>query len=126
MSRQIPTVEDLAADAVTRRFDDMFAPPGLTNFLGAAQVDHDIAAVRSVNFPPVGQGDTVTGQLFIDGRLFRSLGAPVTFALASRPGHPAGRGRRPGARDGDGLRARPSRLSSSTSASPTAAPSLAA
>ena len=75
----IPTVEDLAADAVTRCYDDMFAPPGLTNFLGAAQVDHDIAAVRSVNFPPVGQGDTVTGQLFLDGRLFRSLGAAVTF-----------------------------------------------
>jgi hypothetical protein len=75
----IPTVDDLAADPVTRRFDDMFAPPGLTNFLGAAQVDHDVVALRSVNFPPVGQGDTVTGQLFLDGRLFRSYGAPVTF-----------------------------------------------
>jgi hypothetical protein len=77
--RLIPTVDDLAADPITRRFDDMFAPPGLTNFLGAAQVDHDVVAVRSVNFPPVGQGDTVTGQLFLDGRLFRSFGAAVTF-----------------------------------------------
>jgi hypothetical protein len=75
----LPTVEDLAGDPVTRRFDDMFAPPALTNFLGAVQVDHDVAAIRSMNFAPVGQGDTVTGQLFLDGRLFRSYGEPVTF-----------------------------------------------
>nr|WP_174263954.1 hypothetical protein [Phytoactinopolyspora halotolerans] len=73
----IPTVDDLASDVLTHRFDDMFNPPGLTNFLGAVQVDHDIVAVRSVNFPPFGHGDTVTGTLYLDGRLFRSYGRPV-------------------------------------------------
>ena len=75
----VPSVEDLAGDPVTRRYDDMFALPALTNFLGAVQVDHDVAAVRSMNFAPVGQGDVVTGQLVLDGRLFRSYGQPVTF-----------------------------------------------
>jgi hypothetical protein len=74
----IPTLDDLAGDALTHRFEDTFNPPGLTNFLGAAQVDHDLVAVRSVNFPPLTSGDTITGQLFLDGRLFRSLGVPVT------------------------------------------------
>lgn len=77
MSRAIPTVEDLASDPLRHRFDDMFNPPGLTNFLGAAQVDHDLVAVRSVNFPPFSHGDTITGSLFLDGRLFRSYGVPV-------------------------------------------------
>src|SRR5687768_9948584 len=74
----IPTLSDLAGDDLTHRFEDTFNPPGLTNFLGTAQVDHDLVAVRSVNFPPLTSGDTITGQLFLDGRLFRSLGAPVT------------------------------------------------
>lgn len=74
----IPTLDDLASAPLKHRFDDMFNPPGLTNFLGAAQVDLDVVAVRSVNFPPVGQGDNVSGRLFIDGRLFRSLAPEVT------------------------------------------------
>lgn len=78
MSRpHVPTVDDLASDVLTHRFDDMFNPPGLTNLLGAAQVDHDLVAVRSVNFPPLSQGDTVTGTLFLDGRLFRAYGPTV-------------------------------------------------
>jgi hypothetical protein len=76
----IPTLDDLAGDPLTHRFEDTFNPPGLTNFLGAAQVDHDLVALRSVNFPPLSSGDTITGQLFLDGQLFRSLGAPVTVA----------------------------------------------
>jgi hypothetical protein len=75
----VPTVHDLASDPLVHRFDEMFNPPGLTNFLGAAQVDHDLVAVRSVAFPPLAQGETVTGNLFVDGRLFRSFGQPVTF-----------------------------------------------
>jgi hypothetical protein len=74
----IPTLEDLQSDPLIHRFEDMFALPGLTNFLGAAQVDHDLCAIRSVTFPPLSNGDTITGQLFLDGRLFRSLGEPVT------------------------------------------------
>ena len=75
----IPTVHDLASDPLVHRFDEMFNPPGLTNFLGAAQVDHDLVGVRSIAFPPLAQGETVTGNLFVDGRLFRSYGLPVTF-----------------------------------------------
>src|SRR5918997_1051984 len=74
----IPTLDALASDPLTHRFEDTFNPPGLTNFLGAAQVDHDLVAVRSANFPPLTTGDTISGQLFLDGRIFRSLGVPVT------------------------------------------------
>jgi hypothetical protein len=41
-------------------------------------VDHDLFALRSVNFPPVGTGDTVSGSLFVDGRLLRSLAPEIT------------------------------------------------
>lgn len=77
--RLIPTVEDFASDPIAQYYDDMVNPPGLTNFLGAVQADHDITAVRSVNFAPVSHGDTVTGSLWVDGRLFRSFGVPVTL-----------------------------------------------
>ena len=73
----IPTLEDLQSDPLIDRCDDMFNPPGLTNFLGATQVDHDLCAIRSVSYPPLSSGDTITGQLFVDGRLFKSLGAEV-------------------------------------------------
>ncbi|MDX2973153.1 hypothetical protein PWY87_19960 [Kribbella solani] len=73
----IPTSADLASDVLTHTYDDMFNPPGLTNFLGTAQVDHDVMAIRSVNFPPYSHGDTITGQLYVDGRLARSYGGTV-------------------------------------------------
>ncbi|WP_223623910.1 hypothetical protein [Microbacterium sp. EST19A] len=74
----IPTVDDLAADAVTHHYDDMIAPTGLTNMFGTVRVDHDLTAVSAVQFPPVSQGLTQTAVLFVDGRLFASYGVPVT------------------------------------------------
>ena len=74
----IPTVDDLAADAVTHHYDDMIAPTGLTNMFGTVRVDHDLTAISAVQFPPVSQGLTQTAVLFVDGRLFASYGAPVT------------------------------------------------
>jgi len=74
----IPTVLDLAADPITHHDDDMIAPWGLTNLLGTVRVDHDLTAVSAVQFPPVSQGLTQTAALFVDGRLFTSLGVPVT------------------------------------------------
>lgn len=74
----IPTVDDLAADPITHHFDDMIAPPGLTNMLGTVRVDHDLTALSAVQFPPVSQGLTQTAVLFVDGRLFASHGVPVT------------------------------------------------
>src|SRR3954463_7255143 len=86
----IPTLDDLASDPLTHRFEDTFNPPGLTNFLGSIQVDHDVVAVRSVASPPLVSGDAISGQLFLDGRLFRSLGAPVTVTWrADRVGRSA-------------------------------------
>ncbi|UNX56191.1 hypothetical protein MF406_08355 [Georgenia sp. TF02-10] len=75
--RTIPTVEDFTSAVVVDRFDDMINPPGLTNHLATAQVDHDVLAVRSLNVPPVSQGDCITGQLYLGGRLARSYGEPV-------------------------------------------------
>ncbi|WP_028183384.1 hypothetical protein [Salinispora arenicola] len=85
VKRTIPTTRDLASSVIVDSFDDMVNPPGLTNFLGAAQVDHDIVALRSINFAPLSHGDTITGQLYLDGRLFRSHGTPVSVVW--RPDH---------------------------------------
>lgn len=73
-----PTCADLTSARIVDRFDDMINPPGLTNHWATAQVDHDVVAIRSLNVPPVAQGDTITGQLYLDGRLVRSHGQPVT------------------------------------------------
>ena len=78
MTSLIPTVDDLAADAVTHHYDDLIAPPGLTNFLGTVRIDHDLTAISAVSFPPVSQGLAATGVLFVDGRVFESYGMPVT------------------------------------------------
>jgi hypothetical protein len=78
MLPSFPTVDDLAADPITHHYDDMIAPAGLTNMLGTVRVDHDPTAISAVQFPPISQGLTQTGALFLDGRLFASLGAPVT------------------------------------------------
>lgn len=76
--RSIPTVDDLAADEITHHYDDMIAPPGLTNMLGTVVVGHDLTGVRGVCFPPLAQGSAATAALFLDGRLFESLGVPIT------------------------------------------------
>ncbi len=81
----IPRSADLASDVLTHTYDDMFNPPGLTNFLGTAQVDLDVFAIRSVNFPPYSHGDCITGQLYVDGRLARSYGG--TVEVVWRPDH---------------------------------------
>jgi hypothetical protein len=73
----IPRSSDLTSDVLVHQYDDMFNPPGLTNFLGTAQVDHDVFAIRSINFPPYSHGDVITGQLYVDGRLARSYGGEV-------------------------------------------------
>jgi hypothetical protein len=73
----VPRSTDLASDVLIHTYDDMFNPPGLTNFLGAVQVDLDVFGIRSVNFPPYSHGDTITGQLYVDGRLARSYGGQV-------------------------------------------------
>ncbi len=73
-----PTVDDLAADPVAHHYDEMFAPSGLTNFLGTVRVDHDLTAISAVTFPPVSQGLAKTAVLFVDGRIFESYAAPVT------------------------------------------------
>jgi hypothetical protein len=56
----------------------MIAPPGLTNHLGTVRVDHDLTSVSAVQFPPVSQGLATTAVAFVDGRIFKSYGVPVT------------------------------------------------
>lgn len=75
----IPTVDTLRSSPMVHRFGDMFNLPGLTNFLGSVQVDSDITGIRSLNFPPFATSDTVTADLFINGKFFKSTGTPVTF-----------------------------------------------
>lgn len=74
----IPVVEDLKSSPMTHRFGDLFCPPGLTNFLGCVQTDLDPVAIRSLNFPPFACSDTVTGTLFLNGKIFAATGSPVT------------------------------------------------
>lgn len=79
-TRSIPTVDDLAADPITHHYDDLIAPPGLTNHLGTVTVGHDLVGLASVTFPPVSQGLAQTGALFLDGRVFESFGVPITHS----------------------------------------------
>ena len=72
-----PKVQDFCSDTLVHRFGDLWNPPGLTNFLGCAQVDLDPVALRSISFPPFAMGELATGQLFLDDRLFSALGVPV-------------------------------------------------
>src|SRR5262245_57796758 len=74
----IPVVDDLKSSPMVHRYGELFNPPGLTNFLGCVQTDLDPVGIRSLNFPPFACSDTVTGTLFIDDRIFLSIGAPIT------------------------------------------------
>lgn len=73
----IPTVDSFTSATIAETYDDMYNLAGLTNHVVVAQVDHDVLAVRSVNMPPISQGDCVTGRLLIDGRLAQGFGQPV-------------------------------------------------
>jgi hypothetical protein len=73
----IPRLEELGSDVLRHKHGDLFNQPGLTNFIGTVQVDVDPIGLRSVNFPPFGNGDGVTASLFLNGRYWPSLGQPV-------------------------------------------------
>lgn len=73
----IPHVTDFTSATIVDAFDDMISPPGLTNHWAVVQVGHDVAAIRSLNIPPLSQGDCVTGRLYLQGRLAQSYGQPV-------------------------------------------------
>ena len=75
----IPTTNDIKSDKLTHKFGDVFSPPGLTNFWGVCQTDIDITGIRSFNFPPYTNSDTVTGSLFLDGWYFPSLNPEINF-----------------------------------------------
>jgi hypothetical protein len=75
----IPTVTDLQSAPMAHRYGDLYALPGLTNFLGCVQMDLDLTGLRSLNFPPFATSDVNSGNLYLDGRLFNALGATVTF-----------------------------------------------
>ncbi|MEM9996452.1 MAG: hypothetical protein AAF809_02030 [Bacteroidota bacterium] len=83
----IPTVDDLQSAPLTKRYGDLFAAPGLTNFLGCVQVGLDLTGLHSLNFPPFGTADVPTASLYLDPgsgpgqapRLFHAHGAPITF-----------------------------------------------
>jgi hypothetical protein len=75
----IPTVDDLKSAPMPHRYGDLYALPGLTNFLGCVQMDLDVTGIRSLNFPPFATSDVNTANLYLDGRLFTALGAEITF-----------------------------------------------
>jgi len=73
-------VDDLVSSPLVHRPGDLFAAPGLTNFLGVVQADNDLIGIRSLTFPPFGSlGTTVTARAFLGDKLLAAFGAPVTF-----------------------------------------------
>ena len=74
---RLPTVDDFTSATVTDTYDDMISPPGLTNHWAVVQVDHDAVAVRSLNVPPISQGDSVSALLYLDGALAQASGQGV-------------------------------------------------
>lgn len=75
----IPTSADLKSATMTHRPGELFNPPALTNFLGCVQVGVDPVAVCNLNFPPLATGETTSGVLYLEGKLFASTGEPVSF-----------------------------------------------
>jgi len=75
----IPNVEELKSDILKHKSGDIFNPPGLTNFWGCVQADFDITGIRSLNFPPFGCSDIITGGLYIDDKYFPSTGTYIDF-----------------------------------------------
>ncbi len=86
----IPTCESQRSIVMTHKFLDLFNPPGLTNQWGCAQAAMDVAAVRSIAFPPYAQGEMnvaplgaggelLTGVLYVDGEYFASTKTPIEF-----------------------------------------------
>lgn len=86
----IPTCESMRSTVMTHKFLDLFNPPGLTNQWGCAQAAMDVAAVRSIAFPPYAQGEMnvaplgaggelLTGVLYVDGEYFASTKTPIEF-----------------------------------------------
>lgn len=75
----VPRLTELASDPLTHRFGDLFNPPGLTNFLGVVQVDHDLTGFCNLNFPPLALGNVRTAALFLDGEYFIGSGVPITY-----------------------------------------------
>ena len=86
----IPTTESLRSTVMPHKFLDLFNPPGLTNQWGCAQAAMDVAAVRSIAFPPFAQGEMnvaplgaggelLTGVLYVDGEYFASTKSPIDF-----------------------------------------------
>jgi hypothetical protein len=86
----IPTCASMRSTVMTHKFLDLFNPPGLTNQWGCAQAAMDVAAVRSIAFPPFAQGEMnvaplgaggelLTGVLYVDGEYFASTKTPIEF-----------------------------------------------
>ena len=86
----IPTCASMRSIVMTHKFLDLFNPPGLTNQWGCAQAAMDVAAVRSIAFPPFAQGEMnvaplgaggelLTGVLYVDGEYFASTKTPIEF-----------------------------------------------
>ncbi len=73
----IPKVEDLKSDVLAHKHGDIFNPPGLTNFYGCTQADFDVLGIRSMNFPPFGCSEIITGGLFVDNCYFPATGTIV-------------------------------------------------
>jgi hypothetical protein len=86
----IPTVETMRSVTMPHRFGDLFNPPGLTNQWGCAQAAMDVAAIRSIAFPPFAQGEMnvaplgaggelLTAVLFVDGEYFAASKETIEF-----------------------------------------------
>lgn len=86
----IPTCESMRSVVMTHKFLDLFNPPGLTNQWGCAQAAMDVAAVRSIAFPPFAQGEMnvaplgaggelLTGVLYVDEEYFAATKTPIEF-----------------------------------------------
>jgi hypothetical protein len=86
----VPTCSSMRSVTMTHKFLDLYAWPGLTNQWGCAQAAMDVAAVRSIAFPPFAQGEMnvaplgaggelLTGVLYVDGEYFAATKTPIDF-----------------------------------------------
>lgn len=86
----IPTCGSMRSVTMPHKFLDLYALPGLTNQWGCAQAAMDVAAIRSIAFPPFAQGEMnvaplgaggelMTGVLYVDEEYFAGTKTNIDF-----------------------------------------------
>ena len=91
----IPALDDLASDTLVYHFRDLFNPPPAQNEWGYSQAAKSVSGITAISFPPFASGgipemkfspgNTVTCEIYLDGRILNSYPEAATVAYTWYP-----------------------------------------